>query len=365
MKKLGRAFNHVEDLVFFYGSSGAREAMCHLTEIFHDTNSVRMKWDGGLQIYWGRETIDGPFILTGHNGWSRGIKSTTSDELYDFIVNKSGSPRTTAEIMERTAFATTFANLFSIFEQATPANFVGFVYADALYIEQPEVDENDVYNLYPNRKSGYHIKNDSPLGQRIGKSSVLVVGHAYFDKFGLSDDAQLPKDTFDEFNSTELIVLSPFYANQALVMPELTVNFIDNFITEHTAVIDMVLAPMSGVSLFKDYLYRYTNTTAKNHKLSELGATFNDWLLCSKVSKPQQLKINNRLLQHPDALMIMFELVRHIMTLKNCIIDQLVNEPVDIQVSNSEGWVKYSDIDKKFGNVKLVPRHRWLPNEYR
>ena len=49
------------------------------------------------------------------------------------------------------------------------------------------------------------------------------------------------------------------------------------------------------------------------------------------------------------------------MNLKNSIIDQIDNGPTDIKTSNSEGWVRYAGIDKKFGNVKFVPRHRWLP----
>ena len=31
-KKLGRAFNHLEDLVFFYGTDGAVEAIQHLRD---------------------------------------------------------------------------------------------------------------------------------------------------------------------------------------------------------------------------------------------------------------------------------------------------------------------------------------------
>jgi hypothetical protein len=62
LKKLGRAFNHLEDLVFFYGSRGTMESLSHLKEIMtaEGSNSLRMKWDGNPQIYWGRETKGGP-----------------------------------------------------------------------------------------------------------------------------------------------------------------------------------------------------------------------------------------------------------------------------------------------------------------
>lgn len=48
IKKLGRAFNHLEDLVFFYGSAGTLEALSHIKEMVTEAGykSIRMKWDG-------------------------------------------------------------------------------------------------------------------------------------------------------------------------------------------------------------------------------------------------------------------------------------------------------------------------------
>ena len=76
LKKLGRAFNHLEDLVFFYGTKGVQEALAHLRELAtqQGAESIRMKWDGAPQVYWGREQKGGPLVLTGHNGWLRGPK---------------------------------------------------------------------------------------------------------------------------------------------------------------------------------------------------------------------------------------------------------------------------------------------------
>lgn len=50
VKKLGRAFNHLEDLVFFYGSAGTLEALNHIKEIATEegAKTIRMKWDGCL-----------------------------------------------------------------------------------------------------------------------------------------------------------------------------------------------------------------------------------------------------------------------------------------------------------------------------
>jgi hypothetical protein len=358
MKKLGRAFNHVEDLTFFYGSAGAIEALQHIKEINEDTSSVRMKWDGGLQIYWGREYVNGPLILAGHNGWSRGIKTSSKDDLFDFIANKSGNPKTNEEKINRKLFAANFASLYYIFDNATPVDFVGFVYGDALFTEHPTVD-NDTYNLYPNNKTGYHIDQYSILGLAIEDAEVMVVGHAYFPEFGMADDTQVPKDDFSEFVSNELIILGPHYATTQSNLPKDEIIKVEQYIIEHASLMDGFLEPIKGVSAFKDYLYRYTNFKAKNHQLETLGEGFVEWMHGSKISHIQQQKIINRMHEYQGSITIMFNLVKYIIQLKNEIIEQLGSTAGDITTSNSEGWVRYSN--KQFGNIKLVPRHRWLP----
>jgi hypothetical protein len=47
-KQLGRAFNHLEDLVFFHGTAGTREALQHIRDFAtaEGASSIRMKWDG-------------------------------------------------------------------------------------------------------------------------------------------------------------------------------------------------------------------------------------------------------------------------------------------------------------------------------
>ena len=358
MKKLGRAFNHLEDLTFFYGSAGATEALQHINEINEDASSIRMKWDGGLQIYWGREYVNGPLILAGHNGWARGVKTCSGAELFDFIVNQSGDPKTDLAKIERIKFASEFADLYQTFDMATPIDFVGFVYGDALFTSHPSV-ENNRYNLYPNNKTGYHIEQYSILGLAIENANVMVVGHAYFPKFGMKDDAQIPKDNFSEFISDKLIIAGPHYATAQPILPTTEISKVDQYISENANLIDGFLEPIDGVSAFKDYIYRYTNYKAKQHQLDTLGEGFVEWMQSSKISHNQQQKIINRMMEYEGSITIMFNLVKYIIQLKNKIIDQLGNDAGDIITSNSEGWVRYSN--KQFGNIKLVPRHRWLP----
>lgn len=353
MKKFGRTFNHLEDLVFFYGSDGVREAIKHIEEICEDSSSVRMKWDGGLQIYWGREYVNGPLILTGHNGWARQSKSTTPDELYDFIVNKSGKDRENVS-EDRKSFARHFASLFSLFDASTPRDFVGFVYADALYLSKPPLVDGE-YNFQPNH-TGYMVHKDTDLGKRIAKSDILLVGHAYFEAFGLNDDYQIPLDNFNLFNNTdELIILNPYYSK---IDVNVDLRRIKLMSYHHANYIDRFITPIDGVSGFRDYIYKWVNYTIKTKSIT----TFEHWVKRqSFISVHQQNKIQQRIFDERRGYDAIVSLITHIMFLKNRIIDQLEQNDCEVKAYNPEGWVRYADDTKKFGNIKLVPRDKWIP----
>jgi hypothetical protein len=141
--KLGRAFNHLEDLVFFYGSQGTIEALEHLKDMNTEqgSSSVRMKWDGNPQIYWGRE--NGVFVPPhGHAQWSKGVMPQSGEDVSKYIMS-TGKAVTPEEVAGRQQFADKFASLAPLFEPGTPEQLDGnstfYVYADALFLEPPEL----------------------------------------------------------------------------------------------------------------------------------------------------------------------------------------------------------------------------------
>ena len=367
-KKLGRAFNHLEDLVFFYGSSGTIEALEHLKEINtqEGASTIRMKWDGNPQIYWGRAKKNGPLVLAGHNGWAKGAMATSPEEVEDFIANKSGSPKTPEEKEQRDIFARQFAGLYSLFDKATPRDFTGFVYADGLFLQQPKLDANGVYNFCPNPKSKtcYHVMASSELGQRIAGAQVMVVGHAYFPEFGMDDSDQEPLDDFDMFNANpDLIVLGPIYNVSTVSVDTDDIDSVEQFLQQNAGAIDGFLAGAPGLSDLKNILYTYVNQTAKAKQLDNLGPQhFQGWLKTSKVSPGKQQKIVELSQQQPAALPAIFELVKRIQNMKDSVIDQIEQGPkAEIWDTHGEGRVRYGGPEKKHGNVKLVPRKRWTP----
>ncbi len=366
-KKLGRAFNHLEDLVFFHGSAGTIEALEHIKEIgtAEGAKTVRMKWDGNPQIYWGRETKGGPLILAGHNGWSRGAKTDNPRDLEDFIANKSGSPKTPEEKQARDLFAKEFAKLYPLFDRATPKDFVGFVYADGLFLKKPQVDSSGVYTFCPNPKSKtcYHVRADSPLGKRISQADVMVVGHAFFPEFGMDDNDQKPLDDFSMFNSNpKLVVQGPVYNSQTVKVDLEEVDKVEYYVKQHAGQIDGFLAPQAGLGDLKDILYKYVNQTAKAKQLDSLSTqAFFNWLQTAKVSQPKMLKIQELDKKYSNALTAIFTLVKMIMDMKDAIIAQVEQGQGEIWDTEGEGRVRYAPAGKQFGNVKLVPRKRWTP----
>lgn len=346
MKTYGRAFNHVEDLAFFYGSAGAREALSHLQEICTAPNQLRMKWDGSCQVYWGRD-YDNTFVMASHNSWARGFEAKSAQEMENFIANSSGT-----KSGQRDAFAKRYSELFHLLEKATPQKR-GFYYADVLFFDKQYPSET--YNLCPNSKTWYNISSNTKLGRMIPDLQALLVCHGYFDEFGEPDEAQHP--IHFEY-ATPPVVILPAYHNKKVPM----VNFhvLDLLINMNASIIDEFLQPIAGVSAFKDYLYRYSNSKAKNFELETLGANFAQWISTSNISNNQKAKILARN-EDTNGAAVLFNVVNHIRTLKNTIIDQLETKIGDITVTNPEGWVRYADTTKQFGNIKLVPRHTWQP----
>ena len=364
-KQLGRAFNHLEDLVFFYGSAGTIEALEHLKDFAtaEGSQSIRMKWDGNPQIYWGRAEKGGPLVLAGHNAWAKGVAATSAEQVADFIINQSGNPKTPEEVTARKEFGNKFASLYDEFDRATPKDFVGYVYADGLFLDQP-AQEDGVYTFCPNPKSQtcYHVKADSDLGRQISKANIMVVGHAYFPEFGMPDSSQEPMQDFSAFNlNPNVIVLGPVYNQKPVKVNTQAIDRVESFVKQNGGKIDQFLEPVQGLSDLKNIIYTYVNQTAKAKQLDSLSDQhFFSWLQNSKVSANKQTKIAELNTQAGNAIAVILELVKMIQRMKDEVIDQVEGEQGDIWDTNGEGRVRYGG-DKKFGNVKLVPRKRWTP----
>lgn len=389
MEKYGRAFNHPEHFVFFKGSKGTIEALNHFKEIASEKSgktTIRRKWDGNPQVYWGREEANGPLILAGHNQWSRGVKSTSPDSVYDFIANQSGKPKTPEDAKNRQAFATNFSNLYPLFDAATPKGFTGFVYADSLFGVDPALpkkfvpagkDESTSANDHPEgtwtfapnpkSKTVYHVDAGSELGSKISQAQVMVVGHGYFETFGAPDRAQQPMDDFSEFNTTSgLIVQGPIYTDEAPAVDTKPVDDMIKYIANHGSVIDSFLGSLPDPDkngIFYPFFNQMSNLHAsgKQDFGSISGATFTNWMAQKGVSAKKQQHIVAMIQAHPGGLDAILHLIKGIRDMKDQIDAAIKQHPrKEIWDTNGEGHVRYAQKHHKYGNIKLVPTS-WAP----
>lgn len=346
--KVGREYQHLEDLVFAEGSAGALRAASILQRLGQDSKDVAIKWDGNPTIYWGRDA-DGTFVLTGKNGWGKN-KSTNSDDLKSFIMSTGKGEDW------RQDFADNMAAVFDIMQRNTPNDMRGFVYGDLLYSPaKPYSVKDGAYEFEPNNVL-YRVDANSDLGKRIGTSSIGVAAHSYYDQFGDKSGTSIA-DT-KRLNTNEVVVMGQTYVPHQTKVDTSNVENIIQTARSNAQLIDNWLAPEKGLSNKGGIIYTYVNQMVKQGRIDQLQKGFFDWLKTSKVSAGQQAKL---MAMDSKGLNAILGLVVQIMTVKNDLIDQLDNAPADVTAttkgqSGGEGYVVGRD------KIKLVPRHRWNPN---
>lgn len=349
--KVGREYQHLEDLVFIDGSKGAMKAADTIEKLGGDNSDIAIKWDGYPTMYYGRED-DGTFVLVGKNGWGRN-KSTSAKDLKNFITSTGKGE----DWRER--FANEMAGIFDTMEASTPADFRGYIYGDILYHPGKPYKETDgALEFTPNLVT-YTVNKDSELGKRIAGSKVGVVVHTKYNEFG--GKAGQPISDVKELNSSDAVVLGQTYVTHQPSVDTSEVNEIRSMAKQNAQVIDKFLAGQKGLTNVPGIIYTYVNQMSRAQKLGNIETGFFDWLKTSKVSQNQQAKLAQMNQEMPKALPAIFGLVKKVMTVKDHIIAQLDDADADVKQSTKgeKGGEGYVALDTK---TKLVPRTRWQPN---
>ena len=352
--KVGREYQHLEDLVFIEGSAGAMKAAEILKSMGNNEKDIAIKWDGNPTIYWGRGE-DGRFVLVGKNGWGKN-KSTNPEDLAKFIKN---SGKGVEEEPWREKFGNDMAELFKVLEAATPPDYRGFVFGDLLYYQGKPFTNTDGDIQFTPNKVTYTVDKNSELGKRIAGSKAGVVVHQKYSEFG--SKAGSPVDDADELNSGDVVVLAQTYVTHQPKVDTSAVNKIESMAKRNANAIDSFIEKKPGLSDVSGIIYQYMNQMSRAQKLSELEQGFFDWLNTSKVSANKQKKIAAMAEETPSALPAIFGLVTEIMKVKDDIIDQLDSADADVKASTAgeQGGEGYVSLGSK---TKFVPRSRWQPN---
>ena len=351
--RVGREYQHLEDLVFVKGSQGGIEAADILEKLGSDSGDVAIKWDGNPTIYWGREP-DGQFVLVGKNGWGRN-KSTSADDLSRFIQN---SGKGVEEEPWRADFGKEMAEVFNIMKVATPPNFRGYVYGDLLYSPRKPFSTTDGAVEFEPNNVKYTVDTKSQLGERIANSKVGVVVHTKFDEWGSKSGT--PVKDVAALNSQDAVVLGQTYVAHQPRVDTKEVDSIRKRVQNKSRAIDTFLQGTKGLSNPAGIIYTYVNQMGKAKQLDKLETNFFDWLANSKVSQGQQAKLAE-LNKQTGGLDAILGLVKQIMSVKDHSIDQLDDADADVKATTKgeKGGEGYVALGSK---TKLVPRGRWQPN---
>ena len=346
-KKVGREFNHLEDLVFTE-SDGAVKAIQILKDLAKPETSITIKWDGNPTVYWGRED-NGEFRLVGKNNWGREEgRSSSPEELKQFIMSRGKGE----DWRER--FASDMAALWPIFEAATPQDWRGYVYGDILFHPGKSYTGADGRISFTPNQTTYSVMVNSDTGRALADAKVAVAAHKVFSYFG--DTSGEDFDDPELFNNTP--ALEVFGLTAVSHRPAVGAENLAKIeaLAKNQPKINSLLAPVAGMGYLQSEIYTFVNTQSKAKQLDNINTEAFMNFVGKTPAKAQKIAAHSE--RHPGVMDLLFQLVREIMSAKDEVIRELDAAEGEITATTGgkpggEGYVA--------GGSKLVPRDRWTP----
>ena len=345
----GRDINHLEDLVVFHGSQGGKKAIDVLKSLETSPESVTIKWDGRPAVIFGRNE-QGEFVLTDKSGFSAKTYDgrVTSQQGLEKMLN--ARPGAQKNPVGHNEFVGQMTGIWPAFESATPPDFRGYVHGDLMYFDTPSNNKGRL-EFQPNT-TVYSVDPSSEIGQKIAKSKVGVVLHAYIDLEGNKSQVDTTK-----FLPGDLLVLPPVTLTNSPDVDNKQLQQLQSILNKNASNIDSLLNVPAELKMsdFANILYTYINSSVKSGTLNNLGRQdFVKWTQRSNLSNAKKEKSAKWADTNSAGFDSMFDFVKAIKTVKNNIIGQLDNQPAEIEAytdgkRGGEGYVVGKD-------VKLVNR---------
>jgi hypothetical protein len=357
LREMEARIQHAEDLIFFQGSAGASRAIEALRSMTGDNHkAVTLKWDGSPAIVFGRDE-NGTFVFTDKGGFMKkgGVERATSPkEINSVLLGRSGGKH--KDDPNRIAFAKNMANIFSMYEKATPKNYRGFFKGDLLYYQTPQIKEN--YYIFKPQLVEYAVYKDSELGKRIGQSVTGIVIHREVDASGNEG----PFKNIDIFqDQTTVLVVPSITTTQPVKINTGVLDQLQLMVKKNAARIDKLLDPntltQKQMKGFPELLYAYMNSKVDSG-LTNLGSDFIPWLESrEQVSAKMKSKVNEYIQENSSAFMSLWNVVSSIMKTKDDIINKFDSQesPIKQSINGKPGGEGYVMAHPK-GDIKLVPR---------
>lgn len=355
VKEVEARIQHAEDVVFWEGSAGAKRALTALSNMAKGgEKNVTIKWDGSPAVIFGRDP-KGKFIFTDKSGFvAKGYdgKSQSGDDLENMLLSRGKGGEKSDSYK---AFASNMKDVYDEYAKAVPKKHRGYFKGDLLYFNKPQLVDG-AYIFKPNLVQ-YKVQADSDLGKRVGKSKTGIVIHRVVDDAG----AEGPLKDTNIFEGNEVLVLPPVTTQDPPQIDPTGIKNLNAIINKNGAAIDALLNQETlrnmKVSDFPNILYTYTNRCVDDNCLTNLGKDFVQWLSGSKVSRIKQGKIIEYLRANMQGVNALWQTVSGIMKVKDDIVQQLEQQPADVQatIGNKPGGEGYV-LSHPGGDMKLVNR---------
>jgi hypothetical protein len=351
MPKMGRTLNHLEDLVFFYGSAGIAE----IEHILTDLSDLSIKWDGKVALYYGRND-NGDFQMGTIGNWAKNTPCSTPDEMYNHIMTTGNGEGF------RPAMANDLHAIFPYLAYSVPTSFIGFVKGDLLFspFQSPKTIDDSTISFTPNQVT-YSTDTASALGRQIMPAMCGIVLHGTYTVWGGDDMTTIRPRVVDSLCTPSVLVMGQSYVSAIPTVSSLVIETINNYRINHGRMMDTVLAKRKGLSDIPNIIYTFNNQTMRNGGDVIDTSVFFDWLSTSRISINKQRKLAEMHNDDPTAFPILFDIFNTVANAKNDMIAQLDQAYVTIKattdgVGGGEGYVSLKH------NVKLVPRLKWRPS---
>lgn len=339
---------HLEDLILWDGSKGAKAAVDKLRQVEAQPHSITIKWDGRPAVIFGRNE-SGEFVLTDKSGFgAKGYdgRVTSAEELEQMLLARGKKDNAT-----RSEFPAKMKSIWSKVESVIPANFRGYVLGDLLYFTTPPADDSGKLRFQPNTTE-YAVDVNSVVGKKIQDSDVGIVVHKYIDT-----DGNIANVDVSRFQPGETLIMPPAVVTKApgVDLPE--VNELENYIKSKATAIDKMFAVPMELKMkdFGNILYTYINNSVKSGATGKYNLQhFMKWLESSKLSVAKQGRLAEYLQQNQQGFEATFQIITRLQQVKNAIIKALDDQDADIEAyTNGERGGEGYVIDK---DVKLVNR---------
>lgn len=370
--KVGRKYQHIEDLVLSHGSLGALHALHRMKHMATSGGSVELKWDGMPVVYWGRDQ-EGNFSMIPKNAWAY-LKSgktqtasgastvmRTPKDVQAFILGTGGGDQES-----RKEFANQFARFWPYFEKISPT--VGYLEGGLLFYPGTKPDgtsamptlnkQTNTYDFTPNITT-FHVPVNSALGKKIAGAKLMVAATGYYPTLGSGDEQRL--SDAEKLSVPGIIVQGTTYVQDPVAIDTSRIDKIAAYVNAHAKQIDAYLEPKTGVSNPASELYAYLN---KHLRTTNLAKDFPAWAAANLSEKK-----TNTLLADSAGLESVLNTVEALSAIKSAIISNLSSGTHGgIKQTKPEGYaqahpgVKFQDdIPDQF--IKMVDQLNWKPRE--